>query len=155
VDFEESGGNLYTLASLPGCAGAEITAAVDEGWLLIAGYVDASLREDAAEDFGDYVMEEFGSDACGGQSAKRSVVIRSRESCEQRGEEGHHERSQAACDEGDAERRVSILRAPRPFFVVALRAKVAPARSVALLSNGLLAIRMGQAGLETPVLRIA
>jgi HSP20 family molecular chaperone IbpA len=37
VDFEESGGNLYALASLPGCAGAEITVAVDEGWLLIAG----------------------------------------------------------------------------------------------------------------------
>jgi hypothetical protein len=28
VDFEESGGNLYALASLPGCAGAEITVAL-------------------------------------------------------------------------------------------------------------------------------
>src|SRR5580704_9425810 len=50
VDFEESGGNLYALASLPGCAGAEITVAVNECWLLIAGYGDASLREDVAED---------------------------------------------------------------------------------------------------------
>jgi HSP20 family molecular chaperone IbpA len=34
---------------------------------------------------------------------------------------------------------------------LALRAKVDPGRSVAVLSNGLLAIRMGKAGLETPV----
>jgi HSP20 family molecular chaperone IbpA len=37
VDFEESGGNLYALASLPGCAGTQITVAVDECWLLICG----------------------------------------------------------------------------------------------------------------------
>jgi HSP20 family molecular chaperone IbpA len=154
VDFEESGGNLYALASLPGCAGAEITVAVDEGWLLIAGEMGASLRGDAAEDFGEYVLEGFGSDACG-ESAKRPEVIRSSESCEQRGEEGHHESSEAARDEGDSERRASILRAPRPFCVVALRAKVDPGRSVAVLSNGLLAIRMGKAGLETPVPRVA
>jgi HSP20 family molecular chaperone IbpA len=154
VDFEESGGNLYALASLPGCAGTEITVAVDEGWLLIAGYVGASLRE-GAEDFGDYVMEDFGSDACGGESAEGRVVIRSRESCELRGEERHRESSQAADDEGDAERAAPILRAPRPFCVVALRAKVDPGRSVAVLSNGLLAIRMGKAGLETPVPRVA
>jgi HSP20 family molecular chaperone IbpA len=47
------------------------------------------------------------------------------------------------------------LRAPRPFCVVALRAKVDPERSVAVLSNGLLAIRMGKAGLETPAPRVA
>jgi HSP20 family molecular chaperone IbpA len=39
--------------------------------------------------------------------------------------------------------------------VVALRAKVDPGRSVAVLSNGLLAIRMGKAGLETPIPRVA
>jgi hypothetical protein len=50
VDFEESSGNLYALASVPGCAGTEITAAVDECWLLIAGYMDASSRENGEED---------------------------------------------------------------------------------------------------------
>src|SRR5580693_10694764 len=44
VDFEESGGNLYALASLPGCAGAEITVAVDECWLLICGYASENRR---------------------------------------------------------------------------------------------------------------
>jgi hypothetical protein len=33
--------------------------------------------------------------------------------------------------------------------------KVDPERSVAVLSNGLLAIRMGKAGLEMPVPRVA
>jgi HSP20 family molecular chaperone IbpA len=155
VDFEQSGGNLYALASLPGCAGAEITVAVDEGWLLIAGYVGASLRADAAEAFGDYMMEDFGWDDGGGESATGPVVIRSRESCELRGEEGLRGSSEGARDEGDAERRAPILRAPRPFCVVALRAKVGPERSVAVLSNGLLAIRMGKAGLERPVPRVA
>jgi HSP20 family molecular chaperone IbpA len=154
VDFEESGGNLYALASLPGCAGAEITVAVDEGWLLIAGYVGTSLREDAAEDFGDYVMKDFGWDDGGGESAKGPVVIRSRESCDPRGNDGHCESSLTASDERDAA-LAPILRAPRPFCVVALRAKVDPGRSVAVLSNGLLAIRMGKAGLERPVPHVA
>ena len=155
VDFEESGGNLYALASLPGCAGTEITVAVDECWLLIAGSVGASPREDAAEDFGDYVMEDFGADTCSSEDAKGPVVIRSRESRGPRGNDEHRESSQTATGERDSERHVPILRAPRPFCVVALRAKVDPERSSAVLSNGLLAIRMGKAKLETPVPRVA
>jgi HSP20 family molecular chaperone IbpA len=155
VDFEESGGNLYALASLPGCAGAEITVAVDEGWLLIAGYVGANLREDAAEDFGDHVIDEFGSDACRGESAQGPVVICSGESCDVCENDGHREGSRVPRDECAAERQAPILRAPRPFCVVALRAKVDPERSVAVLSNGLLAIRMAKAGLERPAPRVA
>lgn len=155
VDFEESGGNLYALVSLPGCPGAEITVAVDEGWLLIAGYVGASLRHDAAEDFEDYAIEDLGWETGGSESAKRRVLIRSRESFDVRDNEGRSESAQSAREERDAERWSPILRAPRPFCVVALRAKVDPERSVAVLSNGLLAIRMGKAGLETPVPRVA
>ena len=155
VDFEESGGNLYALASLPGCAGTEITVAVDECWLLIAGYVGASLREGAAQDFGDHVMEDFGVDTCSGENAKGPVVIRSRESRDPRGDASGRESPQTASGERDAERQVPILRGPRPFCVVALRAKVDPERSSAVLSNGLLAIRMGKAELETPVPRVA
>jgi hypothetical protein len=50
---------------------------------------------------------------------------------------------------------VPSLPAPRALCVVALRAKVDPGRSVAVLSNRLLAIRMGKAGLQTPVPRVA
>ena len=49
VDFEESGANLYALASLPGCAGGELTIAVDESWLLISGYAEHGSRAHAAE----------------------------------------------------------------------------------------------------------
>jgi HSP20 family molecular chaperone IbpA len=150
VDFEESGGNLYALASLPGCAGTEITVAVDECWLLIAGYVDPRSREGAEEDFGDYTMEDFGADVCSGESTKQTVEIRSRGASELRDDDGGCESPQTDSDARDVERRVPILPAPRPFCVVALRAKVDPDRSVAVLSNGLLAIRMGKAGLETP-----
>jgi len=151
VDFEESSGNLYALASLPGCAGTEITVAVDECWLLIAGYMDASSREDVEEDFGDCLVDEFGADAGSGENAKSPTVIRSRESGGLGEKDRQREGSQAWSEERDAERRGPILRAPRPFCVVALRAKVDPGRSVAVLSNGLLAIRMGKAGLVAPV----
>jgi HSP20 family molecular chaperone IbpA len=151
VDFEESGGNLYALASLPGCAGTEIAVAVDECWLLIAGYVDSRGRECADEDFGDCAVEDFDQGNCSGGSAKKPAMIRARESCGQGDEDGKRENLGTQSDERDAEQRMPILRAPRPFCVVALRAKVDPERSVAVLSNGLLAIRMGKAGLETPV----
>ncbi len=155
VDFEEAGGNLYALASLPGCAGTEITVAVDECWLLIAGYMDQSPGEDAEDDAGDCTVEDFGADTVSGESAKGRMVIRTRESCNLRDDRGRSESQQTWSNQRDAERRVPILRAPRPFCVVALRAKVDPGRSVAVLSNGLLAIRMGKAGLETPAPRVA
>jgi HSP20 family molecular chaperone IbpA len=155
VDFEESGGNLYALASLPGCAGTEIAVAVDECWLLIAGYVNPNTQEGGEEDFGDCTMEDFGADACGGESAKGRVVIRSSESRDLRDNDGGSESSQTTSGERNAERRAPTLRAPRPFCVVALRAKVDPERSVAVLSDGLLAIRMGKAELETAVPRVS
>jgi len=155
VDFEESGGNLYALASVPGCIGTEITVAVDECWLLIAGYAGPSPREDADEDFGDYMIEDFGEGTRNSESSNGAETIRSRESCDLHGDDGETESPGTQNDERDAEHRAPILRAPRPFCVVALRAKVDPGRSVAVLSNGLLAIRMGKAGLETPVLHVA
>jgi HSP20 family molecular chaperone IbpA len=155
VDFEESGGNLYALASLPGCAGTEITVAVDECWLLIAGYVDQGSRENVDEDFGAYRMEDLDADSCSGESSKGPVERGSSESCELCDNDGGRESPQTDSDERDVEPRVPILRAPRPFCVVALRAKVDPERSVAVLSNGLLAIRMGKAELETSIPRIA
>ncbi|MGB8802086.1 MAG: hypothetical protein WCC97_15480 [Candidatus Acidiferrales bacterium] len=150
VDFEESSGNLYALVSLPGCASAEITVAVDECWLLIAGYVNQGARKGVEDDFGDYAVEDIGDDSGCGQSSQG--LIHSRES---RDDDRRCESRETPSDERAAERQAPILRAPRPFCVVALRAKVDPGRSVAVLSNGLLAIRMGKAELETPVPRVA
>jgi HSP20 family molecular chaperone IbpA len=149
VDFEESGGNLYALASLPGCAGTELTVAVDECWLLIAGYGDASLQENAAEDFGDNLPAEYGTD-CSSEENASADAVRGRAARELCADDEHRDSAAVQNDERHAKSRVPILRAPRPFCVVALRAKVDPGRSVAVLSNGLLAIRMGKAGLEAP-----
>jgi HSP20 family molecular chaperone IbpA len=135
VDFEESGGNLYAMASLPGCAGTQITVAVDESWLLICGYTERESGDASADAGGNYFVDDF-------------QAICSDESCEVRDRDG--QRGNVAAQHHD-KRRVASLRAPRPFCVLALRAKVDPGRSVAVLSNGLLAIRMGKAGLETPV----
>ena len=146
VDFEESSGNLYALASLPGCAGTQITVAVDECWLLICGYTGRDRRAHMAEDFGE--REDGEPDYSDNFRADDFQAICSDESCEVRDRDG--QRGNAAAQHHD-KRRVASLRAPRPFCVLALRAKVDPGRSVAVLSNGLLAIRMGKAGLETPV----
>jgi HSP20 family molecular chaperone IbpA len=153
VDFEESGGNLYALASLPGCAGTQITVAVDECWLLICGYTEGERESHLAEDFGE--SENGGADSCGDDCpacCETSVGAVSHEAGDCDGQRGN---AAALKDEDNHERRVAGMRAPRPFCVVALRARVDPGRSVAVLSNGLLAIRMGKAGVETPVPRVA
>jgi HSP20 family molecular chaperone IbpA len=151
VDFEECGGNLYALASLPGCAGTEITVAVDECWLLICGYSEHEAEEDAAEDLPD-LPNDFGSaEFCSGQNPGVPKIIRSNAAAAVRDRADRRESPAAQNDERGREQRVPTSCAPRPFCVVALRAKVDPERSVAVLCNGLLAIRMGKAGLEAPV----
>src|SRR5277367_6246041 len=146
VDFEESGGNLYALASLPGCAGTQITVAVDECWLLICGYADHQRRAYASEDFGECDSDDNCADSGGDESAERlEPIAGSDESDERRDGDRRNENSPTQNSEHHAGCRVPGLRAPRPFCVVALRAKVDPERSVAVLSNGLLAIRMGKA----------
>jgi HSP20 family molecular chaperone IbpA len=150
VDFEESGGNLYAMASLPGCAGTQITVAVDECWLLICGYASENRRsgmadgseECASDDGGDSSSYENDSDF----QAVSCDVSGEMSDCKKQGEISHKQSN----DKG-AGYVARALSGPRPFCVVALRAKVDPGRSVAVLSNGLLAIRMGKAGLEKPV----
>ena len=153
VDFEESSGNLYALASLPGCAGTQITVAVDECWLLICGYTGRDRRAHMAEDFGE--REDGEPDYSDNFRADDFQAIGPDESCAVRDQDSQRGNPAALKNVHHDEQRVAGLRAPRPFCVVALRAKVDPGRSVAVLSNGLLAIRMGKAGVETPVPRVA
>jgi HSP20 family molecular chaperone IbpA len=153
VDFEESSGNLYALASLPGCAGTEITVAVDECWLLICGYTERGRGAHMAEDFCE--REDSGAEDGDNCCTDDLQAIGSEKSCTVRDQDSERGKPAALKREHHDEQRVARLRAPRPFCVVALRAKVDPERSVAVLSNGLLAIRMGKAGLKTPVPRVA
>jgi HSP20 family molecular chaperone IbpA len=155
VDFEESGGNLYALASLPGCAGTQITVAVDECWLLICGDADHKRRAHVTEDFGDSECEDAAGDSGGNEDSGDLQAIGPNESYELRDGGGQDENPTAQNNEDHDRHQAAGYCAPRPFCVVALRAKVDPGRSVAVLSNGLLAIRMGKAGLETPVPRVA
>jgi HSP20 family molecular chaperone IbpA len=158
VDFEESGANLYALASLPGCAGAEITVAVDECWLLISGYGDLPAPSDASESFSDYLPEDFGADSAGDAGEESSVgpeAIRSHDGSEPQGWNAPSESPPARTDDDSGGHRDAGLYSPRPFCVVALRTKVDPGRSVAVLCDGLLAVRMGKAPLINPVPRVA
>jgi HSP20 family molecular chaperone IbpA len=155
VDFEESGGNLYALASLPGCAGTQITVAVDECWLLIYGDAGHNRKAHAADDFADCALEDRRADSEGKDAGAGAESTAADESYAPRDCDEQRESSTGQISERDHGYGVPSLPAPRPLCVVALRAKVDPGRSVAVLSNGLLAIRMGKAGLETPVPRVA
>jgi HSP20 family molecular chaperone IbpA len=155
VDFEESGGNLYALASLPGCAGTEITVAVDERWLLICRDADHNRGTRETKEFGECASEDGSADAGSVEGADDAGSMNSNGSNELRDRDGQSECSPTQIHEHDQECGVPGLPAPRQLCVVALRAKVDPGRSVAVLSNGLLAIRMGKAELETPVPRVA
>jgi HSP20 family molecular chaperone IbpA len=155
VDFEESGGNLYALASLPGCAGTQITVAVDECWLLICGDADHRRRARATENFDECAIEDGSADSDGNEGAGDAESTTSEESYERRDCDGQRGSSPTQVSERNHGYRAAGLPAPRPLCVVALRARVDPGRSVAVLSNGLLAIRMGKAGQEAPVPRVA
>ena len=155
VDFEESGANLYALASLPGCVGGEITVAVDESWLLISGYAEQACRPVrrrtspmARWKTPGLIMATTNPQAkrnCWFQVNGRSYAVTTNDV---KFLPHRAARSIRTCP-------ASCVGAPRPFCVVALRAKVDPGRSVAVLSNGLLAIRMGKARLDTSIPRVA
>jgi hypothetical protein len=106
-----------------------------------------------AEDFGESAAGS--ADSGGNYCADEIQAISSNESCEVRDRDEERGNPAALKNERHDGQRVASLRGPRPFCVVALRAKVDSGRSVAVLSNGLLAIRMGTAGPETPVPRVA
>jgi HSP20 family molecular chaperone IbpA len=155
VDFEESGGNLYAMASLPGCAGTQITVAVDECWLLICGYASQNRRSGVADDSEECASDDAGVDSGSFENDWDFQAV----SCDASGEMSDYKKqieiSPKQSNDHDGGYSARALSAPRPFCVVALRAKVDPGRSVAVLSNGLLAIRMGKAGLEKAVPRVA
>ncbi len=145
VDFEESGANLYALASLPGCVGGEITVAVDESWLLISGYAEHGLQAGTAAALADGAVEGAEADYGDNESASETELLVSGEWAQLRGNDERCEIPSPFNGEEYPTCPASCVGAPRPFCVVALRAKVDPGRSVAVLSNGLLAIRMGKA----------
>jgi len=109
-----------------------------------------------ADDFGECPLEDRRrADSSGNDADAGAESVTSDEAYAPQNGNGQTESSATQLGERNHEYGVPSLPAPRPLCVVALRAKVDPGRSVAVLSNGLLAIRMGKAGLETSVPRVA
>jgi hypothetical protein len=127
-------------------AGTEITVAVDERWLLICGDADHKRGTRVTEEFGECAIEDGSADAGNDEGAGDAGSMNSDESYRVHDCDGQSECSLTQIHEHDQECRVPGVPAPRPLCVAALLTKVDPGRSVAVLSNGLLAIRVGKAG---------
>ncbi|MGA7852612.1 MAG: Hsp20/alpha crystallin family protein [Candidatus Acidiferrales bacterium] len=131
VDLAETGENFYALASVPGYSAAEISVAVEDCWLLISGYGHSFGQTGYA--VGDAKFDETGiigrqgeasaADASG-ENVGPPLSLQSDPCVEQRGE-------------GCAVRR--------PFCVVELGRRVDASRSIAVIANGMVAVRIAKA----------
>ncbi|MFZ0584040.1 MAG: Hsp20/alpha crystallin family protein [Candidatus Acidiferrales bacterium] len=137
VDLAETGENFYALASVPGYAAGEISVAVEESWLLISGYGHSfGLAEFAVgglEFDGPGIKSPCGENSVAGsrqQNDTRPVTLQSRP-CAEPGVEGCAVR--------------------RPFCVVELGRRVDASRSIAVVANGMVAVRMAKADRGAPI----
>jgi hypothetical protein len=118
VDFEESAGNLYALASLPGCAGRQITVAVDECWLLICGGSGHNGKASVADDFGECPLEDRRRADSGGTDADAGAEsVTSDEAYAPQNGNGQTESSATQLGERNHEYGVPSLPAPWPLCV--------------------------------------
>lgn len=137
VDLAETGENFYALASVPGYAPAEISVAVEDCWLLISGYGHSFGQAESAVGgvkFDESGIVSSGSEASAadspGEGVSPSLILQSDPCAEQRGE---------SC----------AVR--RPFCVVELGRKVDASRSIAVVANGMVAVRMAKADPGIPI----
>lgn len=118
ADFEESDGFIHGLASVPGFKSSEIAVGVEPNWVVILA--QRGLRREAQNPATVAAIED--------------------------GEGNHSLERDAVCAGGGQDPEVVLDRRPQQMFCVReLPAKVDPARVVAVLSNGLLGIRMAKA----------
>jgi len=117
ADFEESDGFIHGLASVPGFKSSEIAVGVEPNWVVILA--QRGLRNEPPNPAAVATIED------------REV--------------GHSLGRDAVCGGGGENPEVVIDRFPQQMFCVReLPAKVDPERVVAVLSNGLLGIRMAK-----------
>lgn len=127
VDFEESDGFVHGLASVPGFQSNEIAVGVEPHWVVIL----------AQRGLGDALPSPPNVAACDDRKGSDPLE------CE------------CICPVESAKPETVDDRLPRQMFSVReLPAKVDPSRAVAVLSNGLLGIRMAKAA-TSPVGRVA
>jgi HSP20 family molecular chaperone IbpA len=130
VDIAECGENLYALASVPGYAAAELSVAIEDRWMLVSGYGNADDSKEPRQ------QNRESSEPVSGQAAAKGAPSRAtgQPAC-------HVQDSNPKTDADDCFQDCAVR---RPFCVIDLGVRVDPARSIAVLANGLLAIRMAK-----------
>jgi HSP20 family molecular chaperone IbpA len=130
VDIQDTAGTLYALATITGAIGSQIAVAIEDRWLLISGHVEA---EDESE---QQLVAPTSRGRDKPQSATHWIdwdelhsVLTDSEAIED------------FTNPQDDEDSTNPVRS-RPFCVIELPVEVDVLRSTAVLSGGLLAIRM-------------
>lgn len=131
VDLAETEDNFYALASVPGYAAPEISIAVEDRWLLISGFGHSFGQAESVVG-GVEFDESWIVSGCGelsvadtpGMNDTWPLTLQSSPCAEQSFED-------------------CVVR--RPFCVVELGRKVDAARSIAVVANGMVAVRMVKA----------
>jgi HSP20 family molecular chaperone IbpA len=143
IHVKESDEFVYALASLPGVRAAHLEVGIDSRWVVI-------LAHHAWDDCGDAASPEYR--ACESDSRERRREVWSRENgpsllreTESRSEDGSPENrspvSQPARSPGAAA-HFDVDRPRKSICIMALPAEVSAAGSIAVLADGLLAVRM-------------
>jgi HSP20 family molecular chaperone IbpA len=139
VDFEDTETILYALATVAGCSETRIEVAIEDGWLLIWGHPDP---EHDCEDEGTPSRDRESP----GQHLKW-IDLADLHSVLKGSEEFREDLKDTAPPTSEDERwRIANPVTARPFCVVELPVGVDISRSTAVLSDGLVAIRMPKLG---------
>ena len=133
IEFQDTEKSLYALATIEGLRGSEIAVAIEDRWLLISGYLESRMEELA-----DRPGQKRQKSSCAGlewiEFDELHYILT----------ESQDDRNERTCSSSEgqfAEPPPSTVTA-RPFCVVELPVAVDPARSSAVYSDGLIAIRM-------------
>lgn len=137
VDLQDTEGALYALATVTGMSASQIAVAIEDRWLLISGHVEPQTERE--ENVAPGRREE-------GQLAVKWIDWDDLYSVL-----NEEDADDLVCSEnltGLAELNGPVK--SRPFCVVELPVEVDVARTVAVLSHGVIAIRMPKVAAEIP-----
>jgi HSP20 family molecular chaperone IbpA len=137
IHLKESDEFVYALASLPGARAAHLEVGIESRWLVILAHHAQDHRRDAASPeirAGESRPHERPREV--GSRDNRSSLLRATES---RSENGSPENRSAVSHRAP---HSDVDRPPKSICILELPADVSAARSIAVLADGLLAIRM-------------
>jgi HSP20 family molecular chaperone IbpA len=131
VDLQDTDDALYALATVNGVSGSQIAVAIEDRWLLISGHLGLQV-------------ESEGHSASPSEQEARGTAMRWIDWDDLYSVlKGSEEADDLICADHAADPpEAGIPVKSRPFCVVELPMEVDVSRSVAVLSDGLIAIRM-------------